>query len=271
MKRLLRALRLPGLPRVSGFMRVLRVPGFLRWVLVLGAASGVTALATRAPAWLARMDAFRVRRVEVVGARYLDPRDVVAAACVTPGASVFDDLRPVRARLARLRLVAEARVEPRLPGTLVLRVEEAEPVALASTPELVPVSAAAFVLPIGPGTADLDLPVLDVVARPGADGRLSDPTAIALTGMIARLRTLDPAVAGAVSEVQPGPGASARLIFRHPVLLEALVPMQPDANVLKHLRTAMSDVVARGELGRVAQLDARFVDQIVVAFTPQRP
>lgn len=271
MRRLLRAPRLPGFLHVSGFLRVLRVPGFLRWVLVLGAAAAMTLLAARAPQWLALMDAFRVRRVEVVGARYLDPHDVVAAARVGPLASVFDDLTPLRARLLRLRLVADAHVEPQLPGTLVLRVSEAEPVALARTPELVPVTVSGAVLPIRPGTADLDLPVLDVEARVGADGRLASSAAVALAGTIARLRDLDPAVAAAVSEVQPGPGESARLIFRQPALLEALVPLQPDANALRHLRTALADVSARGELARVALLDARFTDQIVVAFTPERP
>ncbi len=249
----------------------MRLPGLLRWLLVVVALAALTVAAAVSPRWLRRADAFRVRSVQVLGTRYLAPHDVLAASGISRGASVFDDPAPWRARLLRLPQVVDASVERLLPATLVIRITEAEPVALARTPELVPVTAGGAVLPIPPGSADLDLPLVDVDAKVGADGRLASPAALTLVGTIQRIRALDPELARTVSEVQPGPGGSARLLLRQPALLVALVPAAPSAATLRHLHAALSDVIARGELGRLSRIDARFSDQIVVAFNTTHP
>ncbi|HEX9107907.1 MAG TPA: FtsQ-type POTRA domain-containing protein, partial [Longimicrobiales bacterium] len=160
---------------VLGRLRALAGTGLARLVGVLVLFGALTALATAAPRWLRRADAFRVRRVDVVGTRYLEPHAVLAASGIGRSASVFDDPAPWRARVLRLPMITDATVERRLPSSLVIRVVEAEPVALAATPDLVPVDARGAVLPIPPGSADLDLPVLVVDARVGADGRLATP------------------------------------------------------------------------------------------------
>ncbi len=256
-------MRLPALPRI---------PGLARWlvVLVLGVAATVAAAAS--PRWLRRADAFRVRRVEVVGTRFLDAHDVLAATGLGREgrrASVFDDPAPWRARLLRLPQIQSADIERRLPSTLVVHVTEAEPVALARTPELVPITAAGVVLPVRVGF-DLDLPVVDVTARVGADGRLASSTAVAVVGTLERIRALDPQLAAAVSEAQPLPGGAVRLVLRAPAGLEALVPATPSDATLRHLRGALADVEGRGELSRVRRIDARFTDQIVIAFNNER-
>lgn len=242
-----------------------RVPGLVRWLLVLLAAAVVTVSAAAAPRWLRQSTAFRVRRVDVVGTRWLDAHDVLSASGIRRTNSVFDDPAAWRARLLRLPLMQDVAIERRLPATLVLRVTEAEPVALARTPELLPVTASGAVLPIGAG-AELDLPLVDVDARVGADGRLATPAAVQVAGTLERLRALDPELAGAVSEAQPVPGSAVRLVLRAPLGLEALIPAEPTAAGLRHLRSALADVSARGELPRLRRLDARFTDQIVVAF-----
>lgn len=246
-------------------------PWLVRWLTVVLSVTVLTLGAAASPRWLRRADAFRVKSVHVLGTRYLAPHDVLAASGITRAASVFDDPAPWRARLLRMPQVADASVERRLPATLIIRVTEAEPVALVRTPDLVPVTARGAVLPIAPGTADLDLPLIDIDSRIGADGRVATPQALALAATIERLRELDPGFAASVSEAQPGPDGSARLLLRSPALLEALLPADPTAASLRHLQTALQDVESRGELGRLRRLDARFVDQIVVAFTPQHP
>lgn len=254
-------MRLPAFPRV---------PGLVRWLVVLVLGASVTVAAAVSPRWLRRADAFRVRHVEVAGARWLDPRDVLAATGIRRSTSVFDDPAPWRARLLRLPLVADARIERRLPSTLVVRVTEVQPVALVPTPELVPVSATGVVLPTRVG-AELDLPVVAVRAQVGADGRLATPAAIAVARTVARIRALDAVLAAAVSEAEPVPGDAVRLVLRAPLGLEALLPASPADSTLRHLRSALADVTARGELSRVRRIDARFTDQVVVAFNTKRP
>ena len=247
-----------------------RVPGLVRWLVVLSFLGAATLAAAASPRWLRRSSAFRVRQVDVVGTRFLDAHDVLAASGIRRGASVFDDPAPWRARLLRLPQVRGAQIERRLPATLVLHITEAEPVALVRTPELVPISAAGVVLPLRAGL-ELDLPVVDVDAKVGADGRVASAAAVAVAGTLDRIRALDPGLAAAISEAQPLAGGGVRVLLRTPAGLEALLPATPSDTTLRHLRGALADVVARGELGRVRRIDARFTDQIVVAFDTRRP
>ena len=53
--------------------------------------------------------------------------------------------------------------------------------------------------------------------------------------------------------------------------MEALIPGEPTVDGLRRLHAALADVTARGELPRLRRIDARFTDQIVVAFNTQRP
>jgi hypothetical protein len=109
--------------------------------------------------------------------------------------------------------------------------------------------------------------VLGVGARVGADGRLADPVAVRLAGTLDRIRALEPALAVQVSEARPAGGGSVLLVLRQTGFV-ASVAAEPTAAALEHLRAALADVAARGELPRLRAIDARFADQIVVAFTP---
>ncbi len=247
----------------------MRFPGIARWLVAVSAVGALTVAAAQAPRWLRRADAFRVRRVDVVGTRYTEPQKVLAASGIGRSASIFDDPAPWRARLLRLPLVTGVDIERRLPSAIVIRITEAEPVALARTPDLVPVDARGAVLVVPPGT-DLDLPVLGVSARVGADGRLADAVAVGMAATLDRIRTLEPALAAQVSEARPAGGGGVLLVLRQAGFV-ASVAAEPTAASLEHLRAALADVAARGELPRLAAIDARFADQIVVAFNTPRP
>ncbi len=247
----------------------MRFPGIARWLVAVAAVGALTVAAAEAPRWLRRADAFRVRRVDVEGTRYTEPQRVLAASGIGRNASIFDDPGPWRTRLLALPLVTGVEIERRLPSVIVIHITEAEPVALARTPDLVPVDARGAVLVVPPGT-DLDLPVLGLGARVGADGRLVDSVAIGMAGTLDRIRALEPALAAQVSEVRPAGGGSVLLVLRQAGFV-ARVTAEPTAAALEHLRAALADVAARGELPRLAGIDARFADQIVVAFNTSRP
>ncbi len=122
---------------------------------------------------------FKVRRLELVGARYLTPRDAAAALAVPSGFSVFDNTGVLLRRARALTGVLEVRIGRRLPGTLRLVVREVEPVALAERGgRLVLVDSLARTLPFDPTRPAVDLPLAD------ADS--------VVAGLLARLRETDP-------------------------------------------------------------------------------
>src|SRR2546427_520940 len=85
-----------------------------------------------APLLLRRIAFFRVQQVELVGIRYLDADQVLAALRLSPHASVFDDTDVLAERLRGLDGVADATVSRRPPGSLKVIVREIEPVVLVA-------------------------------------------------------------------------------------------------------------------------------------------
>src|SRR5688500_1407421 len=83
-------------------------------------------LARLAPApWLARMamsklEFFHLRSVLVEGTRYLTPEMVMERLALDTMRSVWDDPRPLVAKLRSMPLVADAEISRRLPGPLVV-------------------------------------------------------------------------------------------------------------------------------------------------------
>jgi cell division protein FtsQ len=131
-----------------------------------GAVAGVAIAAVVVAAVIAspilgrRLAFFRVRGVEVVGNRYLDESDVVRRLGLRRDASTFDRLEPVRRAAAAIPGVLAATVERRLPGTLIIAVREATPVALVSLNDrLALVDSRGRVLPFDPARAPASLPI----------------------------------------------------------------------------------------------------------------
>lgn len=251
----------------------MRRPGrFVGWLIaavLLGwglswAAPRVPQAALVARTVLAGVDWFRVRSVRVEGVRYLGTEEVERLASVPSEANLWDDTEPVADRVRAHPLVRSVVVRRRLPGTLVVRVEEREPVGLVPTPTLQPVDRDGHMLPIDPTEESLDLPVI----RPARDLRgTPDPAAIAAAAReTARLAEVDPTFWSGISVVTED-GAhdvvvewgepAVRLRFRAPLaqvrLKEALAVLADDAN-------------RNG--GRLpAIVDLRFADQVVVRWS----
>lgn len=240
----------------------------VRWLRVALVALAGTGSAAAAPLALRNTGAFRIAHVEVRGTRFMTPEAVLAASGIAADATVFDDPAAWRARLVTHPMIAAVEIERRLPSTIVLHVTEAEPIAYARTPELVPIDAEAHALPFDPSTAALDLPVLGVLSRPASNGRFADHATVELAAAMAALRAWEPALAAWISEIAPAQGGGIRVTLRGPTRAVALLPAPLAPERLRELRLTLADLARRGELQGIVRIEARYNDQIVV--TPDR-
>ena len=248
-----------------------------RRFLVLGLAScGLMLCAASAPQYLRRLDAFRVRSVEVTGTNFLEPYEALAASGIDSTSSVFDDPRAWSGSLLLHPLVEDVRVSRRPPGTVRIHITEREPVALLRTPTLQPVDRRGQVLPVNPAWRDLDLPVLGGTVELSS-GRVQDARIVRTLQGLASLRTLQPEMWPWISEVSAG-GAHMRLLLRWPAGAELLLALPLEAERLDEVRLVLSDLAAgspagaaadttdpSNDLTRLRRLDARFAEQVVVS------
>jgi len=133
-----------------------------------------------------------------------------------------------------------------LPGTLVVRVTEAVPVALAPMPGgLQAVDTSGHVLPLDPARADVDLPV---VARP-------DPQVLRL---LAGVRAVAPALFARISAVRRD-GAEDLIVTFPDGVVRARANATPER--LADAGPVRADLARRGLV--YAELDLRYRDQVV--------
>lgn len=211
-----------------------------------------------APVFLKRMAFFRVRHIEVVGAHYLQPRDILDRLGVDTLASVWDPTGPLEQRVARHPLVREVKVDRKLPGTLLVRLVEHAPVALVSTTNgFRAYDQRGVPLPIDPTAAEVDAPIL---ARPDT----------AVFRLLGALRSDAPELYRRVSEVrrdgageaggEQDRGRGGELV----IVLDSL-PVRTLANVTLHrledLTLVEQDLVRRRL--RAIELDLRYRDQVI--------
>ena len=216
---------------------------------MLAALIGGAALWFAAPAVLRHVEFFRVRRVEMQGLQYLDAAKVIAAARLSRTASVFDDPDAIAQRVRALPGVSDAQVGRRLPGTLRIRLEEAEPVALTPKGDrLAMVDARGAVLPFDPLASAPSLPVLI------GGGAL-------VAGALARTRDYDPGLFARIDAAwRVGPDVvfevAGRWLWFDPQLT---------AEDIRAV-TAVEQALAR--TGQAYQeLDGRFAGQVIVRRT----
>ena len=231
-------------------------------VVVLAGAVGLSA-PVWAPPLLARMEAFRVETVGVTGVRYTPPDEIVRRADVAPEASVWDDPSRWEDRVRRHPLVREAEVVRAGRHRLEIRVTEVEPVALAATPELVPVDREGRKLPLDPAEAGLDLPILGGSAEM-RDGRLAEGETRRLLKTLVRLRVAEPGFVEQASEfrVLPHGGVAVWMTADAAGARKVLLPGADPVRALGRVQMALG---AHGG-PTVAAADARFDGQVVLSF-----
>ncbi|HVF38822.1 MAG TPA: FtsQ-type POTRA domain-containing protein [Gemmatimonadaceae bacterium] len=245
-----------------------------------------------APAsWLARrgasrMDYFHVRAVEVRGTRYLDPERIVAQLALDTMRSVWDDLTPLATRLDSLPQVGAVEVSRKLPGTIVVSIQENQPVALVSGPSgLEAVDSAGIVLPIDPAKNDLDLPIalqrdVPLLALLGAMragnstlyGRLTEVARDGKSDVVLRLASLpgfaslagkntDALDAARSGEPFTSIDSVASSVPSPPRLLTVRASLGVSVSRLADIFPVESDLLRRR--ANVAELDLRYRDQVI--------
>jgi cell division protein FtsQ len=222
--------------------------------VIVGAGWGVRSAARQ-------MAFFRVRKVEIRGARYLQPSEIISRMKIDTLASLWSDLEPYRQRVRQHPQVSDASITRRMPGTLIVTIHENLPVALIQTPAgLLPYDSTGRQLPIDPSRINLDLPI--VASR--------DPVLLKLVGAI---RAAEPKVFARIQEVQrtgrdeilltlsrgtseiPGVAAASSAVLR------VRVPIGLSVERLADIFPVETDLARRQ--AHVSELDLRYRDQVI--------
>jgi cell division protein FtsQ len=143
-------------------------PRWARWQLALGAVLLLAILAS--PLWgpklLRQFAFFRVRKIEILGARYTPAAEVLQRLHVDTMRSVWDPLGPLVQRVQTHPQVERVVVTRKLPGTLVVELTERRPVALVPSPDgLRAVDERGRALPLDPSRTPVDAPVVNATSR----------------------------------------------------------------------------------------------------------
>ncbi len=200
-----------------------------------------------APLLLRRMAFFHVRRVEIVGAHYVAPADILGRLKVDTTRSVWDPTGPLEKRVGGLTEVRTVDIRRKLPGTLVVEITERLPIALVPSPAgLRPYDERGVALPIDPSRAFVDAPIVDA----------GD---IRVLRFLAELRNDNLALYQRVSEVRrTGPD---ELLFQ----LAPAVPVRAMKDVTVQRLADVEPV--EGDLARrqlqPTELDLRYRDQVI--------
>ena len=223
---------------------------FARWRLVLALVTVVVLLASPlwAPPSLARLEFFRVRKVEVVGAHYTPVADVMRRLDIDTTRSVWDPLAPLAERIRSHPQVESVTVTRRLPGTLVVALVERRPVALSPTGAgLRAFDERGVQLPLDPSRTPVDAPIVTAPPRATIVYHLlgdMQRTSPRLYGRVTSIRTVD--TGEMVLDVA---GLPVRALTS--VSLARLSDIEPVERDL-----------ARRQL-RPAELDLRYRDQVI--------
>lgn len=215
--------------------------------VMLGAA---VAVAAATPWWgppaLSGLSYFRVRRVEIVGARYTSASDIFEKLGVDTASSVWQQMEAMESRVKDLPQVAEVEIERELPATLVVHITERQPVALVATPAgMQPLDSAGNPLAIDPARADTDLPII----------RVRDT---ALVRLLATLRESDPGIFARISEARRE-GTNQLMFVMPPIRVRA--NQDVTAARFADILPVEADLARRP--ARVVELDLRFRDQVI--------
>lgn len=211
-----------------------------RGVIALGVVA-VVAAAVAAPFVLRAVPFFRVRRVEIVGARFLAPDRLLAALDLAPDQNLFDPTAAAAHRVAEVPGVVRVRIDRRVPGTLRVLVVEREPAGLVPGREgMVAVDCEAQALPYDPVRAALALPIVE-----RADTVLTRALCLVRAGDAQLYETLDAVRRGGEGSVMLELGRQRVWLARTPTLAD----VHAVAMVRRHLEATGRSAV---------ELDARY-------------
>lgn len=198
---------------------------------------------------LSRMEFFRVRRVEVRDARFTPPEEIRRRLAIDTTFSIWSDLEPLQRRVAEHPQLSGVRIARRFPSTLVITVEEHQPVAfVASRNGLRAYDAAGRALPLDPSRTPVDLPII-----PGAD--------TALLRLLGQLHAAQRDLFARVNEVRRA-GRDEFVLD----LVSVSVRLRPDIGVERLAQISSVEAELARRQSRPRELDFRFRDQVIARF-----
>lgn len=212
----------------------------------LGGLAGLVGLWLLIPFALGRVDFFRLRRIEVVGVRYLPADAILEAFAAADSANLFDDWGENRDGILGVAGVVDVEVDRRLPGTLRLIITETTPVALSPAPDkMALIDADGMVVPFDPSRSAPDLPVV-LAADSGT------------AGLLARIRLVAPGLYGRISTARRVEDDVLLTLNRKRLWLS------PGASpsTIRAVVAVERDLDQRSE--PFVELDGRFADQVIV-------
>jgi cell division septal protein FtsQ len=233
-------------------------------VVLVTATMAIAVILPRLGQTISRLELFNVTEVKVQGVRYLAEEEVRHTAMVPVGASLWDDLAPIVERLEAHPGIRNASAERRFPGTLVVAIEEKEPVALAPNPTLTPVDVEGAFLPFDPSLARLDLPLLRATREGNGNAAALSPAQVrALTAELNHLGEIEPNLLASVSDVALDSWGHVVLHLEEPsVRLRYPSPLSPQR--LREALIVLDDALARNPDRPPVEIDLRFAEQVVI-------
>ena len=210
-------------------------------------------LAATSPFWarplLSRMEFFRVRRVEVRGARFTPPEEIRRRLAIDTTFSIWNDLDPLERRVAEHPQLGSVKIARRFPSTLVVRIEEHQPVALIQGRNgLQAYDASGRALPLDPSRTPVDVPVV----------QRADTTLLRFLG---QLQAVHRELFARVNEV--------RRVSRDEIVLDLVdfsVRLRPDLGVERLAQISSVEAELAQRHARPRELDFRFRDQVIARF-----
>src|SRR5688572_9295498 len=195
------------------------------------------------------MEFFRVRRVEVRGARFTPAEEVRRRLAIDTTFSIWNDLDPLTQRVAEHPQLSGVKIARRFPSTLVVRVEEHQPVALIPGRNgMQAYDASGRALPLDPSRTPVDVPVI-----PRAD--------TALLRFLGQLQASHRDLFARVNE--------ARRSGRDELTLDLVnfsVRVRTDIGVERLAQVSSVESELAERKSRPRELDFRFRDQVIARF-----
>lgn len=196
-----------------------------------------------------RMDFFRVRRIEVRDARFTPPEEIRRRLAIDTTFSIWSDLDPLKKRVTDHPQVSGVRIARRFPSTLVVTVQEYQPVAMAPGKNgLQAFDATGRALPLDPSRTPVDVPLI-----PRADTMV--------LRFLGQLQAVQRDLFARVNEV--------RRIDRDELVLDLVtvsVRLHPDIGMERLAQVSSVEAELAGRKSRPRELDFRFRDQVIARF-----
>ena len=193
--------------------------GLAAGLLASGAAVGLVMGGLALSEWTRTSPAFNLDTIVVAGNSAVGKEEIVTVSGLERGRNIWSaDLGETERRLMLYRRFEHVELTRKLPGTVVIRVEELQPIALVQLDRLYGVSERAELIPLSPGNGLPDLPVITVDAagyrRATDDGEsrdrrfetlrdamLSDPEVNRALYLMRVLRAMSPGMYEELSEI----------------------------------------------------------------------